>query len=81
MPHDSPPARSAPSETSDLIPVGEDELAAALAHALRFDARGRARRGGGDLAASLAGERLAEHLRRSGFVLMRRRGAPAHSAG
>ncbi|MCZ8150282.1 MAG: hypothetical protein O9325_20795 [Roseomonas sp.] len=40
-----------------------------------------AERGGGDLTASLAGERLAAHLRRAGFVLMRSRGAPPHSAG
>lgn len=65
----------------DLIPASDAELAAALAHALRFDAHGKARRGGGDLTASLAGEHLAEQLRRAGFVLMRRRGAPPHSAG
>lgn len=65
----------------DLIPASDAELAAALAHALRFDAHGKARRDGGDLTASLAGERLAEHLRRAGFVLLRRRGAPPHNAG
>ncbi|WP_426960121.1 hypothetical protein [Muricoccus radiodurans] len=66
---------------SDLVPASDEELATALAYALRFDARGKARRGGGDLAASLAGERLAEHLRRAGFVLMREKGARPHSAG
>jgi hypothetical protein len=74
-----------PSENSDpaepLIPATDEEIAAALAHALRFDARGKARRGGGDLAASLAAERLTEHLRQSGFVLMRGRGARPHSTG
>jgi hypothetical protein len=70
-----------PNHAENLVPAIEEELAAALAHALSFDARGRARRGGGDPAASLAGERLAEHLRRNGFVLMRGRGARPHSAG
>jgi len=70
-----------PIPPPDRIPASDAELAAALAHALRFDAHGKARRGGGDLTASLAGERLAEHLRRAGFVLMRSRGAPPHSAG
>jgi hypothetical protein len=65
----------------DLISATDKEIAAALAHALRFDARGKARRGGGHLAASLAAERLTEHLRPSGFVLMRGRGARAHSTG
>ena len=41
---------------------------------LGFDARGKPRRGGGfDFAADLAAEWLAEHLRRSNFVLTRRR--------
>ncbi|WP_043838988.1 hypothetical protein [Muricoccus aerilatus] len=64
-----------------LVPATDEEIAAALAHALRFDARGKARRGGGDLAASLAAERLTEHLRQAGFVLMRGRGARPHSTG
>ncbi|MFC7738462.1 hypothetical protein ACFQX4_22215 [Roseomonas sp. GCM10028921] len=38
----------------------EQEVAPALAHALRLDGQGQARRGGGDLAAGLAVERLAE---------------------
>ena len=65
----------------ELIPATAEEIATALAYALRFDARGKARRGGGDLAASLAAERLVEHLQRSGFVLMRNRGARLHGAG
>jgi len=75
MPDAVPPV----SPAADLVPASEAELAAALTFALRFDARGKARRGGGDLAASLAGERLAEHLRRSGFVLLRDRAARPHS--
>jgi hypothetical protein len=65
----------------DLIPATDEEIAAALSHALRFDARGKARRGGGDLTASLAAERLAEHLRQAGFVVLRGRGARPHSTG
>ena len=64
-----------------LVPATEEEIAAALAHALRFDARGKARRGGGDLAAALAAERLVEHLRAAGFVVLRGHGARPHSAG
>ncbi|MFC7738243.1 hypothetical protein ACFQX4_21000 [Roseomonas sp. GCM10028921] len=67
--------------TEPLVPATEEEIAAALAHALRFDARGKARRGGGDLAATLAAERLVEHLRAAGFVVLRGRGARPHSAG
>ena len=74
-----PDAVSSSPAAADLVPASEEELAAALTFALRFDARGKARRGGGDLAASLAGERLVEHLRRSGFVLMRTRAACPHS--
>jgi hypothetical protein len=75
MPHNTPE----PGEP--LVPASAEEIAGALAHALRFDARGKARRGGGDLAASLAAERLVEHLQQSGFVLMRGRRARPHSAG
>jgi hypothetical protein len=57
------------------------DLVAALAYALRYDARGRPRKGGWDHAADLAAEWLAEHLRRSNFVVLRRRPAPPHRAG
>jgi hypothetical protein len=57
------------------------DLVAALAYALRHDARGKPRKGGWDHAADLAAEWLAEHLRRSNFVVLRRRPAPPHRAG
>lgn len=58
------------------------ELVDALSYALRFDARGKPRRGGGfDFAADLAAEWLAEHLRRSNFVVLRRRPGVPHRAG
>ncbi len=57
------------------------DLVAALAYALRFDARGKPRKGGWDFAADLAAEWIAEHLRRSNFVVLRRPPGTPHSAG
>jgi hypothetical protein len=57
------------------------DLVAALAYALRYDARGRPRKGGWDHAADLAAEWLAEHLRRSHFVVLKRPPGTPHSAG
>ncbi|HEY8612305.1 MAG TPA: hypothetical protein VIL69_13560 [Roseomonas sp.] len=70
-----------PDAAAALIPVTAEEIAAAPAHALRFDARGKARHGVGDLVTSLVAERLVDHLQQSGFVLMRGRGARPHAAG
>ena len=64
-----------------LALASPEEIADALSYALRFDERGKPRRGGWDFAAGLAAERLAEHLRRSGFVIMRAPVARPHSAG
>ena len=57
------------------------DLVAALAYALRYDARGKPRKGGWDFAADLAAEWIAEHLRRSNFVVLRRPPGAPHSAG
>ena len=73
-----PPIDSLPA---DLTAVTSSELIEALAYALRYDARGKPRPSGGQMVASLAAERLMEHLKLAGFVLMRRRPAPPHSAG
>ena len=54
-----------------LAVASPEEVANALAYALRYDERGKPRRGGWDFAAGLAAEWLTEHLRRSGFVIMR----------
>jgi hypothetical protein len=70
----------APSLT-DLAAATPEEIAEALSYALRYDERGKPRKGGWDFAAGLAAERLADHLRRSGFVVMRVRPGRAHSAG
>ena len=70
---DATPRRLDEADVADLV--------AALAYALRYDARGRPRKGGWDHAADLAAEWLAEHLHRSNFVLLKRRPAPPHRAG
>ncbi|RYF12209.1 MAG: hypothetical protein EOO40_01780 [Deltaproteobacteria bacterium] len=71
----------AASDRADLTAATADEIAEALSYALRYDERGKPRRGGGDLTAGIAAERLTEHLRRSGFVIMKARPARAHSTG
>ena len=71
----------AASDRADLTAATADEIAEALSYALRYDERGKPRRGGGDLTAGIAAERLTEHLRRSGFVIMKTRPARAHSTG
>lgn len=72
---DPDPARS------DLTAASAEEIAEALSFALRYDERGKPRRGGGDLTASIAAERLTDHLRRAGFVVMKMKPARAHSTG
>lgn len=76
--HDEP---KPDSDRSTLTAATAEEIAEALSYALRYDERGKPRRGGGDLTAGIAAERLAEHLRRAGFVVMRARPARAHSTG
>jgi hypothetical protein len=66
---------------ADLAAASPEEIAEALSYALRYDERGKPRRGGWDFAAGLAAERLTDHLRRSGFVVMRARPGRPHSAG
>jgi hypothetical protein len=66
---------------ADLTAATPDEITEALSYALRYDARGKPRPSGGQMVASLAAERLMEHLKLAGFVLMRRRPTPPHSAG
>jgi hypothetical protein len=66
---------------ADLAVATPEEIAEALSYALRFDERGKPRRGGWDFAAGLAAERLTDHLRRSGFIIMRARPTRPHNAG
>ena len=78
-----PPAM--PNDTSPDDPTLSaatlEEVSEALSYALRYDERGKPRRGGWDFAAGLAAERLVEHLKRSGSVVMKARPSRPHSAG
>ena len=67
------PRRLDEAEVADLV--------TALAYALRYDARGKPRKGGWDHAADLAAEWLAEHLKRSNFVVLKRPPGAPHRAG
>ncbi|KAA2211149.1 hypothetical protein, partial [Teichococcus oryzae] len=58
-----------------------EEVADALAYALRYDERGRPRPSGGQLVASLAAEHLVKHLERAGFLVLKLPPARLHSAG
>ena len=79
----SPYERRPHSRTGPIRPdrSSSEEIAEVLSYALRYDERGKPRRGGGELTAGIAAERLADHLRRSGFVVMRTRPSRPHSAG
>lgn len=59
-----------------LRPATPEEVTETLSFALRYDGR-RTVRTGIDAMARITAERLVEHLERSGFVLMKRRPAPA----
>jgi len=67
---------------SPLLPVDQAELASALAYGLRFDERGRPRRGSvWETAANLLAEQLVAQLERANFVVMRKAPQPPHSTG
>jgi len=63
-----------------LLPAEPEEVADALAYAMRFDERGKARRTGAEYAAKLAAEHLVRHLLLSGYVVLRKPAGPQHSA-
>jgi hypothetical protein len=65
-------------EAEALRPTSPDDIRDALAFALRFDGRNRARSADA-LMAQITAERLVEHLRLSGFVVMKKPPAKAHS--
>ena len=69
------------SDRAALTAATSEEIAEVLSYALRYDDRGKPRRGRGEFAASIAKERLAEHLRRAGYVVMRPRAGRPHSTG
>jgi hypothetical protein len=63
-----------------LRPATTDEIEQALAFALQFNGRKRVHQGD-ELMARITAERLAEHLERSGFVVMKKPPMRAHTAG
>ena len=87
MPSESPApdppdaAAEAPAPlTGPLLPVDQAELASALAYGLRFDERGRPRRGAAwEMAATLLAEQLVAQLERARFVVLKRPPRPPHS--
>lgn len=54
-----------------LTPATPDDLASALAFALRFHGRKRTH-GADDIMAEIVAHRLVEHLERAGFVVMKK---------
>ncbi len=61
-----------------LRPATTDELEQALAHALRFDGR-KAFKLSGESMAKITAAHLAEQLRQSGFVVMKKPPSPMHT--
>ena len=57
--------------SDDLRPASPEDLADALAFALRFDGRKR-KHDAGEIMARIVARRLVEHPERSGFVVMKR---------
>ncbi len=53
------------------MPAAPDDLAEALAFALRFDGRKR-KHDAAEIMAAIVAKRLVEHLERSGFVVMKK---------
>jgi hypothetical protein len=72
-----PPSTERPEhDGTPLLPVGPEEVADALAYAMRFDERGKARRTGVEYVSKLAAEQLVRHLLLCGFLVVRRGSAP-----
>ena len=57
--------------TDRLTPAAPDDLADALAFALRFDGRKR-KHDAGEIMAAIVARRLVDHLERAGFVVMKK---------
>lgn len=60
-----------PDTSQRLTPASPEDLADALAFALRFEGRKRVHNGD-ELMSAIVARRLVEHLERCGFVLMKR---------
>ncbi|GGC67125.1 hypothetical protein GCM10011504_51410 [Siccirubricoccus deserti] len=73
-------AAASPAPTVPLSPAEPAEVASALAYALRFDERGRPRRGvAWEMATTLLAKQLALQLERANFVILKRPPRPPHS--
>jgi hypothetical protein len=59
------------TDADRLAPATPEDLADALAFALRFDG-GKRKHDAAEMMARIVAERLAEHLERSGFVVLKR---------
>jgi hypothetical protein len=75
------PAQPAPNAPAELVPVSPQEVADALAYALRYDERGKPSRSaaGWGFATGIAAEHLAAYLTRAAYVVMRRSPGQPHS--
>jgi hypothetical protein len=78
--YEPPPAAPLLLTNEPLRPASREEVADALAFAMRFNEHGKARRTGWEYAAQLAADQLVSGLERAGFVLMRGPGTPRHDA-
>ena len=67
-------AKPCPSIRPHLSPTTPEEVADALAFALRFSGPKRINHAG-EFMAQITAQRLIEHLRQSGFVVMKKRAA------
>jgi len=59
------------TDDHDLKPATPEDIADALAFALRFDGRKR-KHDAGEFMAAIVAKRLVEHLQRAGFVVMKK---------
>jgi hypothetical protein len=76
----SPAFLRARADTPQLRPATPDEIADALAFALRFDGRRRFDKGNEIMAKITAGH-LVRYLEQAGFVMMKKPPLKAHRAG
>jgi len=66
-------------ETPPLRPASPEEITDTLAFALRYEGRKHVHHAD-DMMARITADRLARHLERSGFVVMKAPARPAHSS-
>jgi hypothetical protein len=59
------------TDAEQLTPAKPDDIAEAIAFALRYSGRKRVN-DAGEMMAAIVAKRLVEHLERSGFVVMKR---------